>query len=382
MIAPAQECTQEHETSGYLDNSVRNGIFGLTEVMRERTVSVERAAKGLRAVLPRSIQFSIVAEPAPPSLRASRPDAVVSIAGQTIVVEWLRAGTLPAVKDALNRRPRPDVIVAPRMSQGARVAASEAGVGWVEETGAAEISLPFLVVSRTASAQPTPKQLRWRASDIGVAEALLQGVRPTVDTVTKATGMSSSTVTASLAFLAAEGLLEADAARGRKSARNLSDPEALLDSYATAAGDFPPADEIQVGLLSRDPMAAIAEIGKVWRNHKVTWAATSAVAAAALAPFATQIAPLVVYVDADTHPQLTSVAELVDLSPIRGGRLALRPFPTKATAKLSGWRDALAIVPWARCYADLVTTGVRGEDIATNLREVMLRERRGAGTQS
>ncbi|WP_152365894.1 hypothetical protein [Microlunatus speluncae] len=339
-------------------------------------MSAERAVKGLRAVLPRTASFSTVTEPSPGSARDWRPDALVSVAGQTIAVEWLRAGTLPAVTNVLNRSPRPyvTVIVAPKMSEGARAAAAKAGVGWVEETGAAEISLPFLIVSRTAPPQLASKQVRWRASDLGVAEALLEGVRPTVDEVTKATGMSSSTVTASLAFLAAEGQLEADAARGRKSARSLSDPGALLDSYASAAGAFAPKAEIHVGLLARDPLAAIAEIGESWRKQKVTWAATSAVAAAALAPFATQVAPLLVYIDADTHPQLVAGAELVNLSPIRGGRLALRPFPTKATAKLSEWRDGLAIVPWARCYADLMTTGVRGEDIATNLRELMLNE--------
>jgi hypothetical protein len=121
---------------------------------------------------------------------------------------------------------------------------------------------------------------------------------------------------------------------------------------------------------------------KAWSGHNVAWAATSAVAAAILAPFATQVAPLLVYVNAETYPQLVSVADLADLSPIRGGRLTLRPFPTKATAKLCTWQDGLNIVPWARCYADLVTTGVRGEDIATNLREMKLSERSGAGTQS
>ncbi len=345
-------------------------------------MSTERAVKGLRAVLPRSASFSTVVEPSPGSPREPRQDALIRVAGQTIAIEWLRAGTLPAVKNVLNRHPLPTVIVAPKMSEGARAAASQAGIGWVEETGAAEISLPFLIVSRTAPAQPASKQVRWRASDIGVAEALLEGVRPTVDGVTKATGMSSSTVTASLTFLAAEGQLEADAARGRKSARRLSDPAVLLDSYASAVSDVAPKGEIRVGLLARDPLAAIAEIGESWRKHNVTWAATSAVAAAALAPFATQVAPLLVYIDANTHPQLVYSAGLVNLSPIRGGRLALRPFPTKATAKLCEWRDGLAIVPWARCYADLVTTGVRGEDIATNLREVMLNERKGAGTQS
>jgi hypothetical protein len=306
----------------------------------------------------------------------------VLIAGQEITVEWLRAGTLPAVQSVLARRQRPDVLVTPKMSEGAKAAASDAGIGWVEETGAAEIALPFLVVSRSAVAKFPTKPKRWRSSHLGVAEALLEGVRPTVSAVAAATGLSASTATAALAFLSSEGLLDADAARGRKSARQLRDPGALLDSYATAVERFLPAEEIQVGILAKDPMRDIARIGEAWSGNHVAWAATSAVAAAAIAPFATQVAPLVVYVNADTYPQLVSVADLADLSPIRGGRLTLRPFPTKATAKLCTWQDGLWIVPWARCYADLVTTGVRGEDIATNLREMKLSERRGTGTQS
>ncbi|WP_207782154.1 helix-turn-helix domain-containing protein [Phytoactinopolyspora limicola] len=236
-------------------------------------------------------------------------------------------------------------------------------------------------MSRTAATQLPVKPKRWRSSDLGVAEALLEGVRPTVSEVAKATGMSASTVTTALAFLTSEGLLVADAARGRKSARRLNDAGVLLDSYAGAVENFPPANEVHVGFLSKDPVRDLARIGKTWSRHDVAWAATSAVAATVLAPFGTQVAPLVVYVNADTQPQLASVADLADLSPIRGGRLTLRPFPTKATAKLRTWQDGLSIVPWARCYADLVTTGVRGEDIATNLREMKLNERWGTGAQ-
>lgn len=345
-------------------------------------MDVDRVVRSLHAVLPRALDFSTALEPPGEPDSKSRWDAVVHIAGQKVTVEWLTTGTLPAVRKVLARHPRPDVLVTPKMSEGAKAAASDAGIGWVEETGAAEIALPFLVVSRTAVAQPPTKPKRWRSSHLGVTEALLEGIRPTVSAVTEATGMPVSTVTEALAFLTSEGLLDADAARGRKSARQLNDPAALLDSYASAVETLPPTAEIQVGILPKDPIRDIARIGKVWSNHHVTWAATSAVAAATLAPFATQVAPLVVYVDADTSPQLASIADLGDLSPIRGGRLTLRPFPTKATAKLCRWHDGLSIVPWARCYADLVTTGVRGEEIATNLRETKLSERRRTSAES
>lgn len=345
-------------------------------------MSTERAIKSLNAVLPRALDLAAVLEPPAKLGSSSRRDVVVRIAGKKVTVEWLKAGTLPAVQHVLARDLLPDVLVTTKMSEGAKAAASVAGVGWVEETGAAEIALPFLVVSRTAIARLPAKSKRWNSSHLGVAEALLEDVRPTVSAVAEATGMSAGAATTALAFLTSEGLLHAEAARGRRSARQLIDPGALLDSYATAVEDSPSADEIQVGLLSKDPIRDIAVIGRALMAENIFYAATSAVAAALLAPFATQVAPLVVYVMADTYPQLVSVAELADLSPIRGGRLTLRPFPTRATVRLCTWQDGLSIVPWARCYADLVTTGVRGEDIATNLREMKLSERRGTGTQS
>lgn len=345
-------------------------------------MQTDRALRSLRAVLPRAVEVYPVSQPPAKTGGKSRWDAVVRIAGEDVTVEWLGAGTLPAVQAVLSRQPRPDVLITRKMSAGAKAAASDAGIGWVEETGAAEIVLPFLVVSRTAASQLPAKPKRWRRSHLGVAEALLQGVRPTVAAVARSTSMSVSTATTALAFFTSEGLLDADAARGRDSARRLSDPAALLDNYASAAESFPPAHEIQVGFLSKDPIREISKIGAAWSEHNIAWAATSAVAAATLAPFSTQIAPLVIYVDAKTFPQLVSVADMVNLSPIRGGRLTLRPFPTKATEKLSTWQDELSIVPWARCYADLVTTGVRGEDIATNLREMKLNERTRTGAQS
>lgn len=333
-------------------------------------------------MLPRAVELDVVHEPPATSGESVRRDAVVRIAGHMITIEWLKAGTLPAVQRVLARPWRPDVLVTPRMTEGAKVAASHAGLGWVEETGAAEIELPFLVVSRTAITQRRVQPRRWRSAYFGVAEALLEGVRPTVSAVAEATRMSTSTVTQALAFLVSENLLEADAARGRRSARHLSEPGALLDMYTFAVQELTPTDEIQVGLLSKDPLRDIARIGKRWDDNGVDWAVTSAAAAAVLAPFATQVAPLVLYVDADTYPQLATVANLAELSPIRGGRLTLKPFPTKATARLCTWQDELPTVPWARCYADLVKTGVRGEDIATNLREVKLSDWRRTRTQS
>jgi hypothetical protein len=58
------------------------------------------------------------------------------------------------------------------------------------------------------------------------------------------------------------------------------------------------------------------------------------------------------------------------LREIDGGRLALRPYPTPAGAALTELRpNGFRTMLWPRVYADLRTTGVRGEDAAEHLRE-------------
>jgi hypothetical protein len=95
-------------------------------------------------------------------------------------------------------------------------------------------------------------------------------------------------------------------------------------------------------------------------------------AASILAPFATNVTSGEVYVDAVSLTELDRAAAAADVRPIESGRLVLRPFPTKATHKLSTQRDGLWIAPWPRVYADVAHVGVRGEEIAEHLKEVEL----------
>jgi hypothetical protein len=57
--------------------------------------------------------------------------------------------------------------------------------------------------------------------------------------------------------------------------------------------------------------------------------------------------------------------------PIEGGRLTLRPFPTVAVRRLAETIDGLRVAPWPRVYVDLLSAGVRGEEAAEHLREVI-----------
>lgn len=326
--------------------------------------TTERIAKAIRAVLP-----------ARTSVRAdgrSGDVARVDVGTETLGVAWIGEGWLGDLRPILAERPPDlDVVAARRMSPGAREAAAKAGLGWVDESGAAEIALPGLLVSRSGRRDQQVKGApRWTPSVIGTAEALLLGTRPTVAEVERATGLSAGSATKALSTLTTLGFLGADAARGRGSARKVLDHRALLDAYAAAASAAAGRLSLRVGVLG-DLVDELVNLGRRWDADGLSWAATGAAAASVLAPYLSEVGGLDVFVDAPTPATLDAVADRTDLKPIEGGRLVLRPFPTPVTQRLCATVSGLRIAPWPRVYADLRGSGVRGEESAEHLREVI-----------
>lgn len=326
-----------------------------------------RAEKALRAVLPAVVKV----RPAP-----ADTDVDLFVNGIPLAIKWAGEGGLRQVRPLLANRGRPpDIVVARRMSPGAREALSQAGIGWVDETGAAEIAIRSLIVSRTGRpGEAVEKPARWTASVMAVAEALLCGSKATVAATEEATGLSTGSCTTALRVLTDLGLLEAEVARGRDSARHVVDPDHLLDAYASAATRTPPRASLRVGVIWNDVVAGLRDTGQAWDESKVPWAATGAAASLVLGPLLTRVNTADVFVGADTIAELEAVAEGAGLRPIDGGRLTLLPFPTVTTRRLATRAQGLRIAPWPRIYADLRETGVRGEEAAEHLREV-IRER-------
>lgn len=331
-----------------------------------RKRDADRVVATVLAVLPRSVKVRV-----PRSQRNAGPDLIVG--GQPLEIKWIGEGSLGDARLVLaNRQRRPDIVVARRLSPGAREALSEAGIGWVDETGAAEIAVGSIIVSRTGRPpKPNEKPKRWTAAVIAVAEALLCGTKPTVAATASATGLSAASCTQALRFLTDLGLLEARARRGRFSGRQVGDPDRLLEAYALAVERAPAPIALQVGVTWRDPIAGLVEAGREWNKAKLSWAATGAAAASVLAPYLTAVTTAEVYVDADSIPLLEAVATAADLRPIEGGRLTLRPFPTAAVRELASEVGGLRVAPWPRVYVDLRQSGVRGEEAAEHLREVV-----------
>ncbi len=319
--------------------------------------SSQRASTAVANVLPRSVEIHA---------RGSR----LIVNNIPVTVAWVGEGWLRDVRPVLDRHDdRPDILVARRMSPGAREAIVDAGLSWVDETGAAEIAVESIVVLR--SGQPTEPSTEWSPSVLAVAEALLCGTRATIKATMEATGLSTGSCTNALRILKDLGLLVSDAARGRNSAREVGDSGRLLNTYSSEVARGSNSPRLQIGVTWRDPGARLAEIGAKWDTAGIAWACTGVVAASVIAPHLTSGGSADVYVDAATLADLDAVAADAGLRPIQGGRLTISPFPTVTTRRLTQPIGELRVAPWPRVYADLRTIGVRGEEAAEHLREVM-----------
>lgn len=330
-----------------------------------RTGRVERRMlAALRAVLPASVPVDL-------SETSSSSDAAVRIGRHRFSVRWVGRAGLREVRDTLRLADRPDVIVGSQLSLAARAAAGEAALGWVDETGAAEIVAGNLLVSRSGQPQGgTIRPAGWTPSVIGVAEAILCGTPATVAATAEATGHSISSTAHALKTLVEMGLLETETPRGPRSGRHVVDANRLLDDYSAAARQRPKA-ELRCGVVWRDPVASVSQIGRRWDRAGMRWAATGTIGAAALAPYLTEVTTGEVYIEATGRPELLEAAQAAGIEPMDGGRLLLRPFPTAASRELATETEGLRVAPWPRVYADLRQIGVRGEEAAEHLREVV-----------
>jgi hypothetical protein len=313
------------------------------------------------AVLPRSVE-----------LVAGVGDGVVIVNGVPVRIEWAGEGHLGDARRVLARETLlPDVVAARALSPGARAELSQAGVGWVDETGAAEIALGTIIVSRSGRPVKRAAPRRWTRSALAVAEAALCGVKPTASAMRDATGLSMGSCVNALRVLTELQLLETLADRGRSSGRRVADLDQLLRAYVSAASALAPDLRMEVGVTWRDLADGLRKASKIWEADQVDVAVTGGLAAQALAPYLTSVTVAEVYVSVDTVIGLEAVAASAGLRPVEGGRLVLRPFPTSSVNVLATFVEGLRIAPWPRVYVDLLHAGVRGEDAAEHLREVI-----------
>lgn len=320
------------------------------------------------AVMPPGAQLVITADSKQPL------DLIISVAGQQLRARFMKHANLAAVHAAVSQMPKPHVLLLSQTTPAIRQLLEQSSIGWIDQTGSAQIAAKSLLISRESVNVLRPERAaRWTRSMLGVTEAVLTGTPGTVSAVSAATGLAVSSAATALALLSRMQLLNADATRGRSAGRRITNRSELLSAYADATTTRPNLFELRVGVLWQDPIKDLAKVGETWTQTGLTWAATSSIAAAVLAPFSTQISPLQIYLDVSSPATMVAALARVGLEPLEGGRLVVAPFPSKATRRLVNANLPLPVVPWPRTYADLQHAGVRGEEAAEHLREVMER---------
>lgn len=323
--------------------------------------------RGKRALLAAFPPYVNIVEP----IADKNVDLVVN--EQALNIKWIGQGHLGDIHKYLKGRPKDNLILVARyMSPGARALLSEEGISWADESGAAEIIIGTIVISKTGNPEKKDNTIkRWTPAVISIAEALLCGTRGTLSETQAATGLSTGSCTKALYFLSEKKLLTSKAKRGPYSARKIVSHRELLDAYANAVKENTPDMDLQVGITWQDFLSGIVELGTRFDNIGTKWAVTGAAAAEVKAPFLTTISRATVYVDAKSISELEAIAWSVELRQIQGGRLTFKPFPTVSVERLSEYYDGLRVAPWPRIFADLRQEGVRGEAAAEHFYEVI-----------
>ncbi|MEI2638994.1 MAG: hypothetical protein V9F03_08390 [Microthrixaceae bacterium] len=324
-----------------------------------------RAVGALRSVLPVTTEMSVLSD----------RDGIreVEVAGRRIHVGWAGEGWTADVRPFTESDSRVDVVAARRLSPGAIAALNGAGVGWVDELGNAEISIGNTGGLPHRPSEPlTPSRPpRWTPAFVSVAEAVLCGTDATVSATAAATGLSTGTCTNALRTLTDLGLLEADARRGRGAGRRIVDRDALLCRVCRRGDGLRVSGPgCRWGHLARPdprpdrPRAAIAV-----PRHPVGCDRSGRRgghgAAAHQRRRRCRLRRRLPTVSA-----LEMVARSLDLKPIEGGRLILRPMPIGWTTESRTLSAGLFVAPWPRVYVDLRGLGVRGEEASEHLAEV------------
>ena len=110
------------------------------------------------------------------------------------------------------------------------------------------------------------------------------------------------------------------------------DEQKLLEAYVSAIEAKPLGLSLQAGLVGRDPVLELVEIGKRWKKLNVAWTSTGLIAANVVAPFITSVNSVEVYVNAKTIVGLEAVAKKANLL---GAKVVITGLQPQVAAELT-----------------------------------------------
>lgn len=325
-----------------------------------------------------------------PARVETRADFQVTLAIDTDAYEtdvnWCKRGSAAEVTDALARPPtgRPVILAADRFTRSAINLLNENDANWLSAAGGAHLRLEGLiaVVEQPRAPVGPNHDLKWTPLVVGVAEVLLANATKPDEWIrggdlTDAIGLSPGRASQILQAFDSAGWTEKTGTRGRGAHRRLADPRGLLGAFAEAAvtqrarsrrWDATVADPDLLNWLStRGASALTAHLG-------TDWALSGEGAGQLLVPYLTATRFLTFWVDelkfTKTRSDLFRASAITSTE--RGARIVFRAVPHQSLLDLSKAREGIRLATPARIYADLLTTGERAEEAASEIQQLVL----------
>jgi hypothetical protein len=271
------------------------------------------------------------------------------------------------------------VVVARHLSTGSRGMLERRGASWADGSGDAHIVARDLLVMREAKQLPGAERgaFSWSPSAVSIAEALLNrkspyGVRATE--LATLTGWSTPQISQVLGAFDAEGwTTKWGPQRGPGASREVADGARMLDAWAEEVSAAMPKRRFAERIF-KDPMQFLVdELAPTLDEHDIGWAVTGWAAAEQLAPFATAVPALQVYVEERAlQGPLTLAMQDIPIREVQsGGRIEFRSADPHLL-KLATRRNGIPLATAPRVFADLRALGGRGEDAAEHVREEII----------
>ena len=273
------------------------------------------------------------------------------------------------------------VIVARRISPGARAFLESERISWADARGHAQIVVPGrLYLARLEPARAVARRrFTWSKAVETIAETILstaagesrplQPIGLVVDIAAQTQISEAHTARVLRKFDEQNYTAKTGAERGVTAARELRDPGRMLSDWAghyAAAGG--PGDASEFHVPWRDAEQSTELLCGAFAG--IDWAVTSELAADRVEPFLTHVPTLEAYVSrehfAEARARLAAHGDVREVE--SGGRIRLYP-ADPYLFRLSGEVGGVPIANPVRVYADLLRHGGRSAEAADQLRD-------------
>ena len=276
------------------------------------------------------------------------------------------------------------VVVARHLSPGARTLLDDRGLSWADEEGNLRVSAGPVVVAVDGPPPPVterraPTEMSWADASGAVAELILERATATdrhteieaVTSIGDRLGISAASVSRTLKRFDAIGWTRRSGpGRGPQVVRHLSDPGAMLSSWAAWSTQRTRRTTVAHALVP-DIEGWLRRLATAWPAG--CWAVTGEAAAQIRAPHLSRVSVVELYIEPDLYDDdLDSLLNRAELTPVpTGGRVRLLRADRYLRTLIAADPGAheLPLVPDIRLYADLMSGGVRGDEAASALRD-------------